>query len=134
MHVGRQSNVPPCCNSNANERRIEKKAGQGFEVLGLSLNGGGMQRRVRVASGYRSNLAPLPLEMGIARTENNARPETVKSLITSKCLMPRIVNEDQEIVSVRFQVFVGGRLHRSNSFHFVYEAPITASPPAAPAP
>lgn len=36
-----------------------------------------MQRRVRAAGSYRSNLAPLRLEMGIARAENDAGPETV---------------------------------------------------------
>jgi hypothetical protein len=87
-------------NSNADERWIEKEAGQGVEVLTLSLNRGGMQRRIRATGCYRSNLAPLRLEIGIARTKNDAYPETVESLIAGKRLMAGIIDEDEKIVGV----------------------------------
>jgi len=78
----------------------------------FSRNRGGMQRHARAAGSYRSNLAPLRLEMGIVRAENDARPETVESLIAGKCLVAGVVDEDQKIVGVGFRFLVYGGLHR----------------------
>jgi len=66
---------------------------------------------MRAAGSYVSNLAPPRREMGIARTENDVGPETVKSLIARKCLMAGVIDKDQKIVGVRFKFVVCGGLH-----------------------
>jgi hypothetical protein len=47
--------------------------------------------------------------MRIARPEHGATAEAVEFLITSKCLVSRFVNENEQIVGSGFQFFVKGR-------------------------
>jgi hypothetical protein len=69
-------------------------------------------RPPRAAGRYRSNLAPLRLEMRIAPADNDAGPKTVESLIPGKCLVTGVVDEHRKIVGVRFDFLVYGGLHR----------------------
>jgi hypothetical protein len=65
------------------------------EILGFALELGGVQRQVGVVVDRFSDGAPPFLEMRITRPKQDAAAEAVESLITGKCFVSRIVNENE---------------------------------------
>ena len=98
MHAWRQSYFLRCRYSDAHKRGVQKELGKRGEIFGPSLHHRSMQARLRDAVDNSSNFAPLRLEMSVTGPKDNAAAETVISLISGKCLMSGIVDEEQEIV------------------------------------
>ncbi len=75
----------------------------------LRSNSEGVQRQVGVVVDRFSDGAPAFLEMRITCPQHDAAAEAVEPLITGKCLVSRVVNENEQVIGPGFQFFVEGR-------------------------